>query len=51
MQGKTIHPSSLPNEGYTDQEVIRLYSTDERFLGIFRWQAEPKSFTPEKVFN
>ncbi|MEX2462269.1 MAG: tRNA pseudouridine(55) synthase TruB [Paenibacillaceae bacterium] len=51
VQGKTIHPTSLPNETYLDQEVVRLYSTDERFLGIFRWHAEQKSFTPEKVFN
>jgi tRNA pseudouridine55 synthase len=51
MQGKTICPISLPNEAFMDQEMVRLYSTEERFLGIFRWQAEPKSFTPEKVFN
>jgi tRNA pseudouridine55 synthase len=51
MQGKTIFPISLPNEAFIDQEVVRLYSPEERFLGIFRWQAEPKSFTPEKVFN
>jgi tRNA pseudouridine55 synthase len=51
MQGKTILLSSLPKEVYTDQEAVRLYSTDERFLGIFRWHAEQKSFTPEKVFN
>jgi tRNA pseudouridine55 synthase len=51
MQGKTIYPISLPNAAFMDQEVVRLYSTEQRFLGIFRWQAEPKSFTPEKVFN
>ncbi|QGQ96274.1 tRNA pseudouridine(55) synthase TruB [Paenibacillus psychroresistens] len=51
MQGKKIHLSSLPNDVYEDQEIVRLYSNDERFLGLFRWQDESKSFSPEKVFN
>jgi tRNA pseudouridine55 synthase len=51
LQGKSIRHISLPNEAFADLEVVRLYSTEERFLGIFRWQAEQKSFTPEKVFN
>lgn len=51
MQGKTIHSTPLPDETYRDQEVVRLYSTEERFLGIFRWHKEQKCFTPEKVFN
>jgi tRNA pseudouridine55 synthase len=51
MQGKTIYPPSLFTEAYMDQEVVRLYSPDERFLGIFRWHADRLSFTPEKVFN
>jgi tRNA pseudouridine55 synthase len=51
LQGKTICPTALPNEAFADQEVVRLYSAEERFLGIFRWQAEQKCFTPEKVFN
>jgi tRNA pseudouridine55 synthase len=49
MQGKTIYPKTKPR--FIDQEAIRLYSTSDRFLGIYRWHAEQNSVTPEKVFN
>ncbi len=49
-QGKTI-VTSLLKDNYEDQEIVRLYAADHNFLGLFRWHAEDKSFTPEKVFN
>jgi tRNA pseudouridine55 synthase len=48
-QGKTIYPITAPT--FIDQEVIRLYSTSDRFLGVYRWHAEQNRVTPEKVFN
>jgi tRNA pseudouridine55 synthase len=51
MQGKTIHPETDSTERLINQEVVRLYSTSNRFLGIYRWHAEQNSITPEKVFN
>ena len=51
MQGKTIYTALLLDKTYSDQEMVRLYSPDERFLGIFRWHTAHLSFTPEKVFN
>jgi tRNA pseudouridine55 synthase len=51
LQGKTIHPSLLTNAAFADQEIVRLYSSEDSFLGIFRWQLAQNGFTPEKVFN
>jgi tRNA pseudouridine55 synthase len=51
LQGKTIHPSLLSNAAFADQEIVRLYSPEDRFLGIFRWHLAQNGFTPEKVFN
>jgi tRNA pseudouridine55 synthase len=48
-QGKTIYPKAAPQ--WVDQEIIRLYSASDLFLGIYRWHAEQNRITPEKVFN
>jgi tRNA pseudouridine55 synthase len=51
LQGKTIHLTTQSTERFIKQEVIRLYSTSNRFLGVYRFHAEQNSITPEKVFN
>jgi hypothetical protein len=51
LQGKTIYPASTPYSLTTNEELLRLYSPTNSFLGIFRWHADHNKITPEKVFN
>jgi tRNA pseudouridine55 synthase len=51
LQGKTIYPVATPYSFTTKEELLRLYSPTNSFLGIFRWHAEQNKITPEKVFN
>jgi tRNA pseudouridine55 synthase len=51
LQGKTIYAASTPYSFKTNDELLRLYSPTNSFLGIFRWHAEHNKMTPVKVFN
>jgi tRNA pseudouridine55 synthase len=51
LQGKSIHlqkqSETAPLQG---NELVRAYSPDHRFLGLFEWKAETQSLHPVKVF-
>lgn len=51
LQGKTIYPNLEQEQLLTDREVVRLYSLANKFLGLFRWEANYKAMLPEKVFS
>jgi tRNA pseudouridine55 synthase len=51
LQGKVIYATSAANQLVPNQSLVRLYSPENYFLGIFRWHAEQNTITPEKVFT
>lgn len=51
LQGKTIYPTLVQEQLISDRDVVRLYSPANKFLGLFRWDANYKAMLPEKVFS
>ncbi|MFD2700157.1 tRNA pseudouridine(55) synthase TruB [Paenibacillus shunpengii] len=49
FQGKKLS-DTLVNQKINEEGLLRLYSANEQFLGIFDWTAESGIITPVKVF-
>lgn len=51
LEGReVILKDGLEAEGYSDEEAFRVYSHQDQFFGIFRYQKERDLFLPVKLF-
>ncbi|MBD3918286.1 tRNA pseudouridine(55) synthase TruB [Paenibacillus sp. PR3] len=52
LQGQRIGAHRLSGvNSLLPKQSVRLYDEEERFLGIFEWNAEARQLSPVKVFN
>jgi len=51
LQGKSLQNDSILARTLIHNELVRLYSPEKVFLGLFRWDGQQHIITPEKVFT